>query len=313
MGTVCKASLSGELSTYNSFVAASLPLRLNSTLRDKRTVRFALRNITDPGHLPIHKVFPQDLLIVVIAIVFAIIQPVVLLPCLFYFFCSKIVWTHQYLYVYESCYESGGEFWPKCFSRYVFALSLAQATIVGQFMLKGAFPQAYCTILLMIFTYFYTKRTKARYYLTSSSLPLEIASIMDINLNGQDPLVKYSSVPSYLQPSLRCSLNAIPEFPCAIGQITTKIEMDKYSDDGNIEEEEGNLSTGGSAASARTSIGDERYLELITTGWLDGCKSHKNSLSVAFGFDNGSPVITEMISEFAKKEETARAPVLVMV
>lgn len=63
--------------------------------------------------MPIHKVFAQDMLVVVIGVVFAVIAPLVLIPAIVFCLFSRIVWTHQYLYIYESCCESGGLFWPK--------------------------------------------------------------------------------------------------------------------------------------------------------------------------------------------------------
>jgi len=57
----------------------------NSTLPGKRLVRLGMRAIDDPGWFPFHKILAQDMLVVVISVVFAVVAPVV----------------HQ-LYVYES-------------------------------------------------------------------------------------------------------------------------------------------------------------------------------------------------------------------
>lgn len=77
-------------------------------------------------------------------------------------------------------------FWPKVFRRFVFGIMLAQATVIGQFMLKGAFSQAYVCIVLMIATYWYLKRARSSFDLSSNSLPLEIASVMDINIKDDE-------------------------------------------------------------------------------------------------------------------------------
>lgn len=50
----------------------------------------------------------QDMMVVVISVVFAVVAPIVLIPCCVFFFLSRIVWTHQFLYVYESAFETGG-------------------------------------------------------------------------------------------------------------------------------------------------------------------------------------------------------------
>lgn len=89
-------------------------------------------------------------------------------------------------YVYESVFESGGQFWPKIFRRFVFGLIIAQMTITGQFIVKEARHEAYATIALMFLTYFFLRSTRARYDPTSSSLPLEVATVMDISLHQEE-------------------------------------------------------------------------------------------------------------------------------
>jgi hypothetical protein len=157
------------------------------------------------------------MLVVVISVVFAVVAPIVLIPCAVFCFLSRIVWTHQFLYVYESAFETGGEspvsfmyapavlrrctkifcsshylglFWPKIFRRFVFGLIIAQATITGQFILKDARREAYCTIALSFLTYFFLRSTRARYDATSSFLPLEVATVMDISLDQDEELRK---------------------------------------------------------------------------------------------------------------------------
>ena len=145
-----------------------------------------MRAIDDPGWFPFHKILAQDMLVVVISVVFAVVAPLVTLPCALFCLCSRIVWTHHHLYVYESVFESGGQFWPKIFRRFVFGLIIAQMTITGQFILKEARHEAYATIALMFITYVFLRATRARYDPTSSALPLEVATVMDISLRQDE-------------------------------------------------------------------------------------------------------------------------------
>ncbi|KAL7515079.1 hypothetical protein ACHAXN_013037 [Cyclotella atomus] len=169
--------------------AALLIIFPNSTLRAKRSTRLGMRAIDDPGWFMYHKVLAQDMLVVVISVVFAVVAPIVLVPCALFCFVSRIIWTHQFLYVYESAFETGGLFWPKIFRRFVFGLLIAQATITGQFILKDARHEAYATIALMFLTYFFLRSTRARYDSTTKNLPLEVATVMDISM-GHDEEVK---------------------------------------------------------------------------------------------------------------------------
>lgn len=184
--------------------------------------------------MPLHKIFAQDMLVVIIGVVFAVIAPVVLIPCMIFCTVSRIVWTHQYLYIYENCCEYGGQFWPKVFRRFVFGIMLAQATVIGQFMLKGAFSQAYVCIILMVVTYFYLKRARSQYDLSSSSLPLEIAAVMDINVSNENDQQRRNKLyeKSYVQPALRARPKAAPEMPFP------DVHCDTYDEDNSLYDEE---------------------------------------------------------------------------
>ena len=216
----------------------------NATLRMKKRVILGMRAIDDPGWFPFHKILAQDMLVVVISVVFAVVAPIVLLPCALYCLFSRIIWTHHHLYVFESVFESGGQFWPKIFRRFVFGLIIAQMTITGQFILKEARHEAYATIALMFITYFFLRSTRARYDPPSSTLPLEVATIMDITVaqekqakmqrkkaqginssDGDDDDDEYllsnhdRYQDAYCQPALRASPIAKPEQPFPPGQL----------------------------------------------------------------------------------------------
>lgn len=205
-----------------------------STLRQKRSVRLSCRSIDDPGWFPFHKILAQDMLVVVISVVFAVVAPIVLFPSMIFFLFSRLLWTHQHLYVFESTYETGGLFWPKIFRRFIFGLIVAQATITGQFMLKEALYEAYATIALMCMTYFFLRSTRARYDHTTSTLPLEVATCMDITVTEEEEARKRRTEElgditnpdnfdpwqfAYIQPALRANPIARPEQPFPPAQL----------------------------------------------------------------------------------------------
>jgi hypothetical protein len=197
----------------------------NATLRMQRSSFMGLRAIDDPGWFPFHKILAQDMLVVVISVVFAVVAPMVLLPCAMFALFSRIIWTHHHLYVYESCFETGGQFWPKIFRRFVFGLIIAQMTITGQFILKEARHEAYATIALIFITYFFLRSTRARYDPSSSTLPLEVARVMDLSMTYEEPedgALIGSHDPfkrAYTQPALRASPRARPEQPFPPNQL----------------------------------------------------------------------------------------------
>eukprot|EP00587_Corethron_hystrix_P001045 CAMPEP_0113300316 /NCGR_PEP_ID=MMETSP0010_2-20120614/1999_1 /TAXON_ID=216773 ORGANISM="Corethron hystrix, Strain 308" /NCGR_SAMPLE_ID=MMETSP0010_2 /ASSEMBLY_ACC=CAM_ASM_000155 /LENGTH=932 /DNA_ID=CAMNT_0000153725 /DNA_START=157 /DNA_END=2955 /DNA_ORIENTATION=- /assembly_acc=CAM_ASM_000155 len=164
-----------------------------ATLREKRSVMVGMRAIDDPGWFPFHKILAQDMLVIVIAVVYAVLAPLVLIPCALFCLFSRLLWTHHHLYVYESVFETGGMFWPKIFRRFVFGLIIAQATIAGQLIVKNAKHEAYAVIALMGLTYGFLRSTRARYDNTSSTLPLEVATVMDISVSQEEERRKWKN------------------------------------------------------------------------------------------------------------------------
>lgn len=245
-----------------------------STLRQRRSIRCGCRSIDDPGWFPIHKILAQDMLVVVISVVFSVIAPIVLFPCAIFCFVSRLMWTHHQLYVFESTFETGGLFWPKIFRRFIFGLIVAQATITGQFILKEAPHQAYATIALIFITYFFLRSTRARYDHTTFTLPLEVATCMvrilidifvfhtlyllflksqqDISVSEEEEKRRLAGNQSsdfrvgnnedpwdkaYMQPALRACPRARPEqpFPPAqLGKVESLFTCDKADRTGTV-------------------------------------------------------------------------------
>lgn len=298
----------------------------SATLRQRRTPFFGMRSIDDPGWFAFHKILAQDMLVVVISVVFAVVAPMVLLPCFLFCLFSRIVWTHQHMYVYESVFETGGQFWPKIFRRFVFGLVIAQMTITGQFILKGARHEAYATIFLIFLTYMFLRSTRARYDATSSTLPLEVATVMDISLRqeeeeqaagkGQSSTIlspRQTSDPgtligphdpfrqAYLQPALRATARARPEqpFPAAqlgppehaqpshVGNTTNVTTSNHSSEKGSMETDEGWQD---SRATVRLKSLNKQERCLINRWWQDQLQraGDQNVLMILAGEECGT-------------------------
>ena len=303
--------LGAELVRFLSIVQSMIRFTLlrNATLRRKKTPVIALRAIDDPGWFPFHKILAQDMLVVVISVVFAVIAPIVLLPCGLFCLFSRIMWTHHHLFVYESVFESGGQFWPKIFRRFVFGLIIAQMTITGQFILKEARHEAYATIALMFITYFFLRSTRARYDAPSSALPLEVATIMDITVAQEEQSKKQPSSPTsegesiasadtkevdfdpfenaYCQPALRANPRARPEQPFPPAQIgTTDVSLE---DPSNLNIDFNGMKQGNDKATVRLKSLNENDRSNIDLWWKQQLQiaGSKNFLSVLIGQESG--------------------------
>jgi hypothetical protein len=101
-------------------------LTYHLTVREKRAEYFGARDFMKPYWFNYGKYIAQDHLVVLVAMTYAVIAPLILVPCLFFFAMGILVYRHQLLYVYETYFQTGGQFWPKAFRRYIFALFIAQ-------------------------------------------------------------------------------------------------------------------------------------------------------------------------------------------
>jgi hypothetical protein len=295
----------------------------NATLRTKRQPIAAMRAIDDPGWFPFHKILAQDMLVVVVSVVFAVVAPLVLLPCALFCLCSRIMWTHHHLYVYEAVFESGGQFWPKIFRRFVFGLIIAQMTITGQFILKDARHEAYATIFLMILTYVFLRSTRARYDPTSSTLPLEVATVMDISLKhdeetgaGEESRPESgSTVPqsmsprqqdpengtyigrhdpfrkAYIQPALRANPRARPEQPFPVAQLGPE---ESFEPKGSADESTSTDGWHDSRATVRLKSMNKHDRRLIDRWWNDQLQraGRQNVFAILVGEECGTLTIS---------------------
>ncbi|CBN77492.1 conserved unknown protein [Ectocarpus siliculosus] len=187
------------------------------TPRDRATVVMGIRPYFDAGWFNYPKYIAQDLLVVVICLTYAIVNPFILVVGIPYFFACHLVYKHQMLFVYEPMYETGGVFFPKIFRRFIFALIIAQATMVGILILKVAYYQAGLVFLLMILTYIAKSSLRGSYEPAALSLPLEIAKVLDDVEPARRPARDHEdgddgdARTAYLQPSLKAEPFARPE------------------------------------------------------------------------------------------------------
>jgi len=294
-----------ELVRLMALVQASVRFALfpTATLRRRRTTFLSMRSIDDPGWFPFHKILAQDMLVVVISVVFAVVAPLVLLPCALFCLFSRVMWTHHHLYVYESVFETGGLFWPKIFRRFIFGLVIAQMTITGQFILKGARHEAYATLFLIVLTYFFLRSTRSRFDATSSALPLEVATVMDLSLRHEEDAAQSPRQPNdpgsfigphdpfrqaYTQPALRAAAKARPEQPFPAAQLGN-LASDKEPSSSMTSDTEPDT-----GATVRLKTMNQQDRHLINRWWEDQLQQagDQNWLKILSGEDDGTLTIS---------------------
>ncbi|KAJ1462423.1 hypothetical protein M885DRAFT_159148 [Pelagophyceae sp. CCMP2097] len=96
--------------------------------------------------------YTSVLMVAVIALLFAVIAPLVYPFALVFFAVADCVYTHNALHVYVPYLESGGAFFFPVIFRLVYALVGAQATVVAFLAVKLAWAQAAGVLLLCLVT-----------------------------------------------------------------------------------------------------------------------------------------------------------------
>jgi hypothetical protein len=113
-----------------------------------------------PGWVRYGRDLPNLMIIFTLGLTYSTISPLILVFAFVYFLVGLVVTRHQLLYVFTPVFESGGQFFPRVFSRMVIGMLLYQTFMVGYFLYKSCYYQAIALIPLMVATciyHFYVK------------------------------------------------------------------------------------------------------------------------------------------------------------
>ena len=152
------------------------------------TLQYKLLSVTeyerDSAHsgitLSYGEQWPQDLLIYIIGVSYAIISPVILPFVFMYHVFGCICVKYQSLYMYDTPeFETGGMYWSLAFNRMCASLIIAQITLLGLFGLKQAPIQAgFCAVLIPA-TVLYAMQINQKWVPFTYSLSLHDAADVD--------------------------------------------------------------------------------------------------------------------------------------
>jgi len=186
------------------------------TEREKKEEYLGCRDLMKPYWYNYSKFVAQDQLVVLVAMTYAVIAPLILIPCICFFGMSVLIYRHQLMYVYETFFEMGGMMWPRVFHRYIFALAIAQATLIGVLALKSAYDQCYVVGLLLIQLVAYVIIMNEVFIQSAYYLPLELAKSVDHQKDTANHEVRGTE--EFIQPSLRAVVDVQPEEQPPINQ-----------------------------------------------------------------------------------------------
>ncbi|MED6198188.1 hypothetical protein PIB30_063692 [Stylosanthes scabra] len=130
-------------------------------------------------NFPYHTEVPRVLLFGFLGITNAILAPLMLPFLIIYFFLAYLVYRNQFVNVYVSKYDSGGQYWPIAHNTTVFSLIFAQIIALGVFGVKQSSVASGFTFPLIIGTFLFHQYCRQRFLPSFKSYSAQIVIDMD--------------------------------------------------------------------------------------------------------------------------------------
>ncbi|XP_040992904.1 CSC1-like protein At3g54510 isoform X7 [Juglans microcarpa x Juglans regia] len=137
--------------------------------------------------LPYFRIIPMVSLSVLIGTVYAVVAPFLLPFLIGYFSLGYAVYVNQIEDVYETVYETCGQYWPYIHLYIVIAIILMQITMIGLFGLKSKPAASILTIPLLLFTLMFNEYCKKRFLPTFHHYPVQVYILLEVLV--EKPLV----------------------------------------------------------------------------------------------------------------------------
>ncbi|KAI3764256.1 hypothetical protein L2E82_14262 [Cichorium intybus] len=152
---------------------------------------------------PYYRVIPFISLFVLVGIVYSVIAPLLLPFLVVYFLLGYVVFINQMQDVYETTYETCGQYWPHLHHHVVVAIIIMQITMIGLFGLKSKPSASIATIPLLVVTIAYNEYSKFRFLPTFYKCSVKDAKDNDeFDKDGPSDAACREAIDAYRQPCL---------------------------------------------------------------------------------------------------------------
>ncbi|XP_061980196.1 CSC1-like protein At3g54510 isoform X2 [Populus nigra] len=113
--------------------------------------------------LPYFRIIPSVSLSILIGMVYAVVAPLLLPFLVGYFYLGYVVYVNQIEDVYETAYDTCGQYWPYVHHYIFVGIILMQITMIGLFGLKSKPSASIATIPLLLLTIMFNEYCKIRF------------------------------------------------------------------------------------------------------------------------------------------------------
>ncbi|XP_031475846.1 CSC1-like protein At3g54510 isoform X4 [Nymphaea colorata] len=157
--------------------------------------------------LPYYRVIPSVCICILIGMVYAVVAPFLLPFLVVYLLLGYVVYINQIQDVYQTTYETCGQYWPHIHNYIVIAIVLMQVTMIGLFGLKSKPTATILTIPLLVLTLLFNEYCKICFRPTFYRYSVQNAMENDEldEKEGTMEAHKEMAIKSYRQPFLRCT------------------------------------------------------------------------------------------------------------
>ncbi|KAF9178756.1 hypothetical protein BGZ51_007521 [Haplosporangium sp. Z 767] len=115
----------------------------------------ALQRAMTPWCFQYYYYYPQNIVAMVITIIYSVISPLILIAGIPYFAFALLVFKYQFAYCYIRKYENGGKFFRHVFQYTSDGLIIFQITMVGVLWLKEALVGGFVVVVLIGMTIYF--------------------------------------------------------------------------------------------------------------------------------------------------------------
>ncbi|KAG0210462.1 hypothetical protein BGX28_009272 [Mortierella sp. GBA30] len=115
----------------------------------------SLQRATVPWCFQYYYYYPQNILAMVITIIYSVISPLILVAAVPFFAFALLIFKYQFAYCYIRKYENSGKFFRHVFQYTTDGLIIFQITMVGVLWLKQAIVGGFVVVALIGFTVYF--------------------------------------------------------------------------------------------------------------------------------------------------------------
>jgi hypothetical protein len=153
------------------------------TAQQRDAMVIGCRSLGKSGGFYFGRFLAEHCLIFVLVFTYSVVAPIILpAGCIFFGFAA-LVYKRNLLWVYEPELNAGGEFWPQCFRRAIWALVSGQLAVICMMVLLTKLEKLTFVFFLPPVTVLYSKYLQRIYAKSGKTLPLTTAISVDEMVN----------------------------------------------------------------------------------------------------------------------------------